>query len=68
MNRREFFHRCGLRAAQTAPFVGVLGMRFHAYGAATAQACGYSGWVTWFGRCVAFVPPGGASWTWFFGR
>jgi len=69
MNRRDFFNSCGLRAAQTAPFIGLIGMRFHAYAsAATVQACGYAGSVTWFGRLVAFIPADGGKWFWFFGR
>lgn len=68
MNRRQFFNRCGLVAAKTAPFVGLIGMRFQAYSAATTRACGFSGTVTWFGRLIAFVPADGGKWFWFFGR
>lgn len=62
MNRRQFFGRVGVGAAKVSPFIGAFGMRFHAY--AAGGAGGYSGWVTWFGRTVAFVPKDGGKWLW----
>lgn len=66
MNRRDFFHRCGLRAAQTSLLFCFLGMRFIPY--ASGNCAGWAGTVHWFGRLVAFVPADGGKWLFWLGR
>ena len=62
INRRAFFGRAGLTVASISPLLGMFGMRFHAY--TMGAAGGYSGWVTWLGRVIAFVPKDGGKWWW----
>jgi hypothetical protein len=54
MDRRDFFNECGWQVMKWSPFLGFLGFRFHAY--TLGPAAGYSGWVTFCGRLVGFVP------------
>lgn len=54
MNRRLFFSECQWQIMKWSPILGVLGFRYHPY--KFGQAAGHSGWVTFFGRLVGFVP------------
>lgn len=56
MNRREFLGDVKWTILRWSPWLGLLGLQLHRYGAATAAKCGYAGWVTFCGRVVGFVP------------
>lgn len=54
MHRREFFSEVSWQVMKWTPWLSLLGFQFHKY--TMGPAAGYTGWITFCGKLVGFVP------------